>query len=472
MARDPPFRGSPIAAAASVPMHRDKPTALVVDRESDTTRALNAFLRQNDLDVTWARDGESAFHALDEEHVDCLVTELRIHRIDGMAVLRHARERNPDVCAVVVTEGGDVEKAVEAMRQGAYDFQVKPLNLEKLLEVLRRGLSHQQLAARVAEAEKRLDERFGVQSLIGHSRAMTRVMAQIRHLASTRATVLIEGETGTGKGLVAQAIHQNSPRKSERFVWVNCGALAEGVIESELFGHERGAFTGATGTRRGRFELADGGTLFLDEIGEAPPGVQVKLLRVLQDREFERVGGQETLRVDVRLVAATNRDLAAEVRAGRFREDLYYRLSVVRICLPSLRERREDIPLLAESFLREFSRDHGRKVTGMTRGMLERLVKYPWPGNVRELRNHIEGMVVFAEGKRPLDLADLPPALREVESQGEPLRVAVGMTVEEAERQLIVATLQHTAHDKPRAAAMLGIGLRTLYRKIKQYGIG
>jgi DNA-binding NtrC family response regulator len=453
-------------------MHRDKPTVLVVDRETDATRALTAFLSRSDLGVVWARDGESAFHALDDERVDCLVTELRIHRIDGMAVLRRARERNPDVCAVLVTEGGDVEMAVEAMRQGAYDFQTKPLNLAKLLEVLRRGLSHQQLAARVAEAEERLDERFGVQSLTGHSRAITRVTEQIRHLASTRATVLIEGETGTGKTLVAQAIHQNSPRKGERFVWVNCGALAEGVIESELFGHERGAFTGATSMRRGRFELADGGTLFLDEISEAPPGVQVKLLRVLQDREFERVGGQDTLRVDVRLVAATNRDLAAEVKAGRFREDLYYRLSVVRISLPPLRGRREDIPLLAESFLREFNRDHGRKVTGMTRGMLERLVSYPWPGNVRELRNHVEGMVVFADGKRPLDLADLPPALREVESDRRLLQVTVGMTVEETERQLIAATLQHTGHDKPRAAAMLGIGLRTLYRKIKEYGIG
>jgi DNA-binding NtrC family response regulator len=361
--------------------------------------------------------------------------------------------------------------AVEAMRQGAYDFQVKPLHLDKLLEVLRRGLSHQRLVERAAEMAGRLDERLGVEHLTGQSRAIARVQEQIRQLASTRATVLVEGETGTGKGLVAQAIHHNSPRRGERFVWVNCGALAEGVIESELFGHERGAFTGAVQMRRGRFELADGGTLFLDEISEAPPAVQVKLLRVLQDREFERVGGQQTLKVDVRLVAASNRDLGAQVAAGRFREDLFYRLSVVRIVVPPLRERREDIPLLVEVFIREFNREHGRRITGITRGVLDRLLRHAWPGNVRELRNVIEGMIVFADGKRPLDLSDLPVALREAESAGGGLEIAVGMTVEEVERQLITATLQHTGNDKPRTAAMLGIGLRTLYRKIKQYGL-
>ena len=446
---------------------KERPRVLVVDRESDATKSLLAFLRSRDLDVVWARDGESGYNALDATRVDCLVTELRIHRIDGVALLRRAHERNPEVCAVLIAERADVDMAVEAMRQGAADFQVKPLNHEKLLAVLRQGLERQALAARVAEMEAQLDERFGLERLTGRSRAIVRVMEQVSHIASTRATVLIEGETGTGKGLVAQAIHRSSPRRDERFVWVNCGALAEGVIESELFGHERGAFTGANALRRGRFELADGGTLFLDEIGELPPAVQVKLLRVLQDRSFERVGGSETLRVDVRLIAATNRDLAAEVAAGRFREDLFYRLSVVRIGMPPLRERPEDIPLLVEGFIREFDREHGRKVTGITRGVLDRLVRYAWPGNVRQLRNTIEGMVVFAEGRRALDLSDLPDALREVESAGEKLELRVGMTVAEAERQLVAATLRHCGNDKPRAAAMLGIGLRTLYRKLK-----
>ena len=449
-------------------MLKDKATVLVVDRESDATRALVAFLREHGLEVVWSRDGEGAYNALDATQVDCLVTELRVHRIDGMALLRLARERNPDVCAVLITEGADVDKAVEATRQGAADFQAKPLNHDKLLAVLRQGLERQALVARVAEMEAQLDERFGFERLTGRSPALLGVMEQVRHVASTRATVLIEGETGTGKGLVAQAIHQNSPRKSDRFVWVNCGALAEGVIESELFGHERGAFTGANALRRGRFELADGGTLFLDEIAETSPAVQVKLLRVLQDRAFERVGGTDTIKTDVRLIAATNRELAAEVKAGRFRDDLYYRLSVVRIQMPPLRERSEDIPLLVEAFLREFNREHGRRVTGITRGVLDRLMRYPWPGNVRELRNTVEGMVVFARGRRPLDLSDLPDALREVESAGEKLELRVGMTVDEAERQLIAATLRHCGNDKPRAAAMLGIGLRTLYRKLKQ----
>ena len=443
---------------------------LVVDRESDATTSLIAFLRRHELEVIWTRDGESADNALDQQPVDCLVAELRVHRIDGMQLLRRARERNPEICTVLIAEAADIEKAVEAMRQGAYDFQVKPLNLEKLLAVLQRGLSHQALAERVAEIEDQLDERFKL-VLTGHSRVIQRITDQVRAIASTRATVLIEGETGTGKGLLAQAIHQSGPRKGERFVWVNCGALAEGVIESELFGHERGAFTGAAATRRGRFELADGGTLFLDEIGETTPAVQVKLLRVLQDRAFERVGGSETIKTDVRMIAATNRDLMAEVKAGRFREDLYYRLSVVRIVMPALRERREDIPLLIESFVRDFNREHGRRVIGITRGALDRLVRHSWPGNVRELKNTIEGMVVFTEAKRPLDLSDLPESLREPESEVESLSLTVGMTVEEAERQLISATLRHTGNDKTRAAAMLGIGLRTLYRKIKEYSI-
>jgi DNA-binding NtrC family response regulator len=305
--------------------------------------------------------------------------------------------------------------------------------------------------------------------MIGASAALRSTFELLDKIVHSDVSVLIEGETGTGKGRVAQAIHQSSPRKGERFAWVNLGALSEDVVEGELFGHERGA--GAGTTRRGRFELADGGTLFLDEIGEAPPAVQLKLLRMLQDRAFERVGGDETLRADVRLIAATQRDLAAEVKAGRFREDLFYRLTMVRIQMPPLRSRPEDIPLLVEAFVRGFDREHGRAVTGVTRGVLDRLMRYGWPGNVRELKSCIEGMVVFAEGRRPLDLSDLPDVLREVETGVEKLEVAVGMTVEEAERLLIAATLRHTGQDKTRAAAMLGIGLRTLYRKIKQYSI-
>ena len=314
------------------------------------------------------------------------------------------------------------------------------------------------------------EERRGLDLVIGHSHAIARVMEQALHVASTRSTVLIEGEAGTGKELVARAIHQAGPRAAAPFERVGLGSLAADAIEGVLFGVERPVARG-DGPRRGRFEIADGGTLYLDEIGEAPPAVQVKLLRAIQDRSFERAGGGETLRCDVRLIAGTQRDLAADVKAGRFREDLYYRLGAVRVRMPALRERREDIPLLVEHFLRELNREHGRRVTGITRGVLERLSRHPWPGNVRELRNAVESMVVFARGRRPLDLSDLPDGLRAPATEAPRLELAPGMTVEEAERQLIEVTLRHTGHDKPRAAAMLGIGLRTLYRKIKQHRI-
>ena len=414
---------------------------LVVDRENDATRQLIATLRANRLEVVWARDGESAYNALDQTPVDCLVTELRVQRIDGMGVLRRAREIHPDVCAVVITEDADVEMAVEAMRQGAADFQTKPLNLEKLLAVLQHGLEHQALAARVAEMEAELDERFGFGALLGTSRAILRVVEQARHVAPTRATVLIEGERGTGKALLAQAIHQNTPRRGERFVWTSAAVEPTAEIEAELFGSEPGDPPAAAQDpgvlTRGRFEQAEGGTL----------------------------------RADVRLIAATDRDLAAEARAGRFRPDLVERLSVVRIAMPPLRERREDIPILVEAIVRELNREHGRRATGITRGVLERFLAHPWPGNVRELKSTLEGMIVFAEGKRALDLSDLPESLREAEAAAERLELAVGMTVEEAERRLVEATLRHAGFDKPRAAAMLGMGLRTLYRKIKQYGL-
>jgi DNA-binding NtrC family response regulator len=320
-------------------------------------------------------------------------------------------------------------------------------------------------------ARGRLDERRGFERVIGHSRAIARVTEQARHVASTRTTVLLEGEAGSGKGLLALAIHEAGPRAGAAFVRVTLSVLPGGAIEAELFGQERGAARGGEGPRRGRFELADGGTLYLDEIGEAPPAVQVRLLRAIQDRSFERIGGAETLRCDVRLIAGTQRDLAADVKAGRFREDLYYRLGAVNVRMPALRERHEDIPLLVEGFLRELNREHGRRVTGITRGVLERLGRHPWPGNVRELRNAVEGMVVFAHGRRPLGHSDLPDWLREPATESRRIELAAGMTVEEAERHLIEATLRHTGHDKPRAAAMLGIGLRTLYRKIKQHRI-
>ena len=451
-------------------MPRPKPTVLVVDRETRTSASLIRRLRQHGLVATWAREGEAAFNAIDARPPECVVTALKVPRIHGLAVLARALARRPDACVVVLAGLGEVDLAVAALRQGASDFQIRPLNLDRLLVVLDRGLSHQALAARAAELERRLDERLASDGLAGASAAIRRVMDQVRSVAATRTPVLIEGEPGAGKGLVAQAIHRLSPRRNDPFVAVDCAALAEGLIEHELFGHERPMKTGSPVASPGRVEIADGGTLFLDGVGAVPPSVQVKLLRVVQERVFERAFGAETLKADVRLIAATHQDLEAEVRAGRFREDLFHRLGA-RIAVPPLRERAEDLVPLIEGLVREFNRAHRRKVRGITLGALERLRRHSWPGNVRELRATIEAMVVTTQGPRPLGVSDLPDSLRGSGDASEALEVEVGMTADEAERQLIAATLEHQGLDRPRTAAMLGIGLRTLYRKIKQYGL-
>ena len=460
-----------------------RPRALIVDKDSSETKELESFLTAKGFEVHWAKDGEQAFNVLDRpapetagvldgEGPELVISELRAHRVDGMRLLEVAKRRNPEVCVILIADQGSLELATEAMRQGAYDFQLRPLNLPKLLAVVERALSHQQLVSRASALEERLDERLKLPKLTGHSRVMQELFAKIVQIAPTRATVLVHGETGTGKELIAQAIHQLSPRKNERFVKLHCAELSANIIESELFGHEKGAFTGADAQRKGRFELADQGTLFIDEISEIAPNVQTKLLRVLQDRQFERVGGNETVKVDVRVIAATNRPLEVLTARGEFREDLYHRLKVIQLDVPALRDRREDIPLLVEIFIRELNREHGRKVTGITRGVADRLMHHDWPGNVRELRNTIEEMVVYAQGKRALQVSDLPIQLRQQRAaSAEDLNVTVGMTIEEIERRAIEATLRATGHDKQKTAKMLGIGLRTLYRKQKEYGL-
>jgi DNA-binding NtrC family response regulator len=444
---------------------------LVVDGETPDTRRLIAFLEANGYEVLWARDGEAAHNILESEPVNVIISELRVHRIDGMRLLSIAKARNPEICVIVITKEADVELATEAMRQGAYDFQAKPLNLEKIRAVIERGISHQKLVVEVTDLHTRLDTRYGFENLIGNSRGMIEVFEKIRQIAPTRATVLVSGETGTGKELIALAIHQNSPRRNEAFVKLSCAALSEGVIESELFGHEKGAFTGAVASRKGRFELADGGTLFIDEVSEITPAVQVKLLRVLQEREFERVGGSSTVSVDVRLIVATNQKLEPLVKGKKFREDLYYRLKVVTIEVPPLRERKEDIPLLVEAFIREFNELHGKKVKGITRGATDFLMQHDWPGNVRELRNCIEGMVVFCPRERLLDVADLPEHLRTGKKRKQYFSITVGMTMQEVEKVALEETLKSVGYDKQKAAEILGIGLRTLYRKMKEYDI-
>ena len=450
----------------------EKPLALVVEGDDLTAQTLVSYLREEcGLEVERVKDGEAAYNVLDSMLVHVVITDLKAHRIDGMRLLEIARARYPEICVIVIDKDPDLDLATEAMRQGAWDFQIKPLNLQKLRAVLDRALSHQKLVLDYSRLQERLDHRYGLPSLTGHSREMIHVYDRVRQIAPSRATVLIQGETGTGKELVAKAIHHASPRRNEPFVALNCGALSEGVVESELFGHERGAFTGADRERAGRFEIADGGTLFLDEISEVTPAVQVKLLRVLESREFERVGGSTPIPVDVRVIAATNRNLDQLVTAGRFREDLLYRLKVVVVDLPPLRMRREDIPLLVDQFIREFNEQNGKQVTGLTRGAMELLMRHDWPGNVRELRNLIEGAVVFGRDGRPLEVADLPRELQQPTSLPHEVRVHVGMTMQEVERRVLGETLRAMAWDKPRAARTLGIGLRTLYRKIKEYAL-
>ncbi len=443
---------------------------LVAEDEPRHARALAGFLDPAGFEVVVARDTEAADNVIERRPVRALVAELHTPRVDGLGLLRRALRRDPGICAVLIARDTGVAAAVAAMREGAHDVLVPPILREQLLAVLKRGIEHQELAARVAGLERQLDERRRLERLTGTSRAIHRVMEQVTSVASTRAAVLVEGEPGTGKRLVAQAIHRLSPRKDERFVWANVAVAGERLIEGELFGYERGA-TGAGLVRPGRFELADRGTLYLDEIAGIPAGTQVRLLRALQDQSFERLGGTRTLRSDVRLIASTSRDLEAEVRAGRFREDLFLRVSVVRIRMPALRERREDIPLLVQDFVRELSERHGRHVTGISPGALDALARHAWPGNVGELKSAVEGMIVGVAERRRLELSDVPRALKGKAPREGTLAISVGMTMDEAERQLIEATLRTVAGDKPRAAAMLGIGLRTLYRKLERYGL-
>jgi DNA-binding NtrC family response regulator len=447
-----------------------------VAKDSEDIKELLVALDSWGFKTIWAKDGEAGYNVLDgAEVIHALITELHAHRIDGLRLLSVAKQRNPDICVIMLAGEADIELATEAMRQGAYDFQTQPLNLKKMKAVLERGLSLQRLTTEVTDLHRRLDQRYGFHNLIGNSRGMGAVYNMIRQIAPTRATVLIMGETGTGKGVAAQTLHQNSSRRDAPFVTLNCASLAEGVIESELFGHERGAFTGAIQTHKGRFEIADGGTLFLDEVSEMSLATQAKLLRVIEDREFERVGGTRPIKVDVRLLAATNRNLEQQVKEGKFREDLFFRLKVVTIKLPPLRERKQDIPRLVEAFIREFNVEHEKSVTGISRGAMDLLMQYRWPGNVRELKNTIEGMIVLSASGRILDVSDLPEhILRQVDAQklSGDIHVRVGMTLEEIEKIAIEHTLRSVGYDKQTAAEILGIGLRTLYRKQKRYRLG
>ena len=445
-----------------------KPVILIVDDEKNTREGLARALR-DEYAVAEAENGLRALEWLETHHADVVLSDLRMPGLDGMALLSRLLGRDPKPVLILLTAYGNIETAVEAMKRGAYDFLAKPVNLDRLELLLKRALTERQMGAENQRLKAQLDSKYGFENILGTSAAMQEVFDTIRQAAPTRATVLIQGESGTGKELVARALHQCSPRAQGPFIPVHCAALSPTLLESELFGHEKGAFTGAQERRRGRFEMADGGTLFLDEIGEIDPSLQVKILRVLEERKFERVGGTETLHVDVRLVAATNRDLKKMVEEGKFREDLFYRLFVVNLTLPPLRERDGDIVLLAQHYLKALAAEHGKKASGITPDAMDLLSAYPWPGNVRELRNVIERMVVLGSGEK-LTVRDLPPSFRLAAGRAESA-ARPGSALRDAERQLIEEALRKNKGSRTKAAQDLGISRRTLHRKINEFGL-
>ncbi|MCX6357489.1 MAG: sigma-54 dependent transcriptional regulator [Candidatus Aureabacteria bacterium] len=441
---------------------------LIVDDEKNAREGLARALKGPGRRIFLAASAREALDLLGGERADLVLTDLRMPGMDGLELTRQIRKTRPEVIIILLTAYGSVQTAVQAMKEGAYDYLTKPLNLDELEMVVRQAIASR------APSEEAGGEKIG--AIIGASPRINEIKLIIRQIAPTRTTVLIEGESGTGKELIAQAIHGLSERAAGPFIAVHCAALAEGVLESELFGHEKGSFTGASRRHIGRFELADRGTLFLDEVSEMPAGTQVKLLRVLQEQQFERVGGTETIKVDARLIAATNAHLDALIVQGRFREDLYYRLNVIRIAVPPLRSRREDIPALVSAFFAEFNAINKKHVRGLDGEAMAAMTAYGWPGNVRELRNCVEGLVVLAHGE-VVGRADLPRKLREAAGQeavppSDPSGRASApddMTIKGAEQRMIRDALAKAGGRKTEAAKLLGISRRTMHRKITKY---
>jgi len=445
-----------------------KPTLLIVDDEKSARDGLVRALK-NAYRLFTAEDGETALKLLGKHQVDILLSDVRMPGMDGITLMKRALIKYPDLVCIILTAYGDVELAVEAMKQGATDFMTKPINLDTLEIVLKRVLKNKRMELENERLRMQLDARYGLENIIGQSAPMQKVFETIQQVAQSRATVLIQGESGTGKELVAKAIHQLSPRAKAPFIAVHCAALSKNLLESELFGHEQGAFTGATERRIGRFEKSDGGSLFLDEISEIDLSVQVKILRALEERQIERVGGDQPINLDTRLITATNRDLEQMVKEGTFREDLYYRLHVVEINLPPLRERKDDILLLLSHYLAFFNKENGKNIEGFTAPAVDLLCNYSWPGNVRELRNLVERMVVLSR-KKLLDLSDIPFSIREAVDSNE-LRLDSDLTVEEMEKRMIIQALEKSGGNRTKAAERLGMSRRTLHRKINRYNL-
>ncbi len=440
---------------------------LLVDDDRLSREAMADWLRSEGFDVIAVADGQAAVQHI-HDGVAVIVTDLKMPRTDGLELLRRAKEQAPHAAVILITAYGTVETAVAALKEGAFDYLTKPVKPDDLANKVRQAASQRAMAAEIAALHAQLNERYGFENLIGKSPVMRAVFEKVRLVADTKSTVLITGESGTGKELVARALHHNSGRRNKPFVPVNVAAIPETLIESELFGHEKGAFTGATERRTGLFQAAQGGTLFIDEIGEMKPGLQSKLLRAIETRRVMPVGSTKEVEVDARVVAATNRNLHEDVKQGRFREDLYYRLKVVEIHLPPLRERPEDIPLLTRFFLDEIARENRRPVRDIAPGALDLLLAYNWPGNVRELRNTLEGIVVVSTRER-IEVSDLPEQLR----QGATAQAVIrrGMTMADIEKEAIRRALEQTGGRRTEAAKILDLSVRTLQRKIKEYDL-
>jgi two-component system response regulator HydG len=451
-------------------MSAEKLKVLVVDDEVALAETMAEALERSGYDVILAHSGNEGLRMLERQEPSVILTDLKMEGMDGLTLLRKAKQELPDAEVVVITGHGDVKTAVEAMRAGAANYVQKPVGLEELRTMVDKAAERFRLAQDNRQLKQQIDEKFGFEGLVGNSPKFLDVINRVKSIAPTSATVLIQGETGTGKELIAKAIHNNSPRKAKNFVPMNCTAINENLLEDELFGHEPHAFTGADKLRKGRFEYANGGTLFLDEIGDMPLNLQAKLLRVLENQEVTRIGANEPIKVNVRLVSATHRDLEAAVAAGTFREDLYYRLKVVTITLPALRERKSDVPLLAAHFIKESNQKHGKKVAGIAEPLRKLIDAHEWKGNVRELRNAIDSMVVLdQDGLLNLNDVEEGSPLKRSQTRAAGPDNLTGKPLSEIERYYSEKTLDQTDGNREEAARILGIGERTLYRMIQDW---
>jgi DNA-binding NtrC family response regulator len=447
-------------------MEMEKRVILIVEDDPTVGESIRLLLKKRGYAILLAPNGKEALHLFRQEFVDLVITDLVMPKMDGIELLEAVKGLRSETEVIVISAQGTIEKAVQAIKLGAFDFIEKPINPRVISLLVERALEKQTLILQNRDLRSKLEDKFHFKNIIGRSEKMVKIFELIRHIAPYDSSVLIIGESGTGKELIANAIHYNSPRASMPFIKVSCASLSEGIIESELFGHEKGAFTGAIASRKGRFEMAHQGTLFLDEVEDIPLTTQIKLLRVLQEGEFERVGGNKTIKVNIRIIAASNRDLQEAVRSGIFREDLYYRLNVVNIKLPALRDRGEDIPFLINFFIEKFNQKYHMKVKGISQRAMNLLIENKWSGNVRELENTLESIMVI-NSPEVIDIPHLPQEIRDFKGRPEVVPIKIGTPLEEVEREMLIQTLRATKGNKRKAAQLLGINVRTIHRKME-----